>query len=70
MKHIIKFEDFEGEKIEHILASSAGKGGSKRLVVTVNLSNNATNYEVIKNGVVDFETSILERAISHYNELE
>lgn len=69
MKHIIKYEDFKDEKIEHILASSASKEGSKRLIVLIKLSNLATHYEVIKNGVVDYETSLLERAIEQYNSL-
>lgn len=69
MKHTLNIGDFTNQKIEHILASSAGKEGSKRLVVTVNLNNLSATYEVIKNKVVDYETSILERAVAYYNEL-
>ena len=70
MKHIINILDFEGQKVEHILASSAGQGHSKRLVATINLNNNDISYEVIKDGIVDYTTSILPRAIEQYNELE
>jgi hypothetical protein len=70
MKHTLNLDDFTNQKIEHILASSAGGGGSKRLVVTVNLYNLSANYEVLKSGVVDFETSILESAVRYYNELD
>ena len=66
MKHTLNFDDFTNQKIEHILSSSSGK----RLVVTVNLYNLSANYEVIKSGVVDFETSILESAVRYYNELD
>ena len=69
MKHTLNYEDFKNTKVEHILASSAGQGGSKRLVVTVNLNNLSATYEVIKNKIVDYETSILERAVDYYNEL-
>lgn len=67
IRHLVKYEDFKDEIIEHTLASSAGREGSKRLVVLIKLSNVATHYEVIKNGRVDYETSILERAVDHYN---
>ena len=70
MKHTLNLDDFTNQKVEHILASSAGLSGSKRLVVTVNLYNLSANYEVIKSGVVDFSTSILERAVEYYNELD
>lgn len=69
MKHTLNISDFTNQKIEHILAGSAGRIGSKRLVVTVNLNNLSANYEVLKNGIVDFSTSILARAVEYYNDL-
>jgi len=69
MKHTLNYADFKGTKIEHILASSAGEEGSKRLVVIVNLNNLSATYKVIKNKVVDYTTSMLERAVNYYNEL-
>jgi len=70
MKHTLNIGDFANQQIEHILASSATVSGSKRLIVTVNLNNLSANYEVLKAGVVDFSTSILERAVNHYNGLD
>jgi len=69
MKHTLNINDFTNVKIEHLLASSTGKEGSKRFVVTVNLNNLSASYEVIKNGVVDYSTSILKRAVEQYNDL-
>jgi len=69
-KHTIEITDLDDLKVEHILASSANQKHSKRLVVTINLANNSIAYEVIVDKVVDYSTSILQRAIDQYNEID
>mgnify|MGYP001582820660 CR=1 FL=1 len=69
MNYKINYKDVKDTKIEHIIASSASKEGSKQLVVEVNLSNLYAYYKVLKNKVVVWESSFLKSAIDFYNEL-
>ena len=71
MRHIIKLEDFESPYIiYHEISGSYGESSHKSLLARINLSNKNISYEIKEHDKTIHETSLFDKAIDFYNELE
>ncbi len=67
MKHTLNIEDFKGYEFTRQIASSFGRGASKRLMLIV--KDSVVAYQLISHGEVVLDTNDITKAVVEYNNI-
>lgn len=71
MRHTITLDEVKASvftPFKHHIASSSGKGSSKRLVISVSLAPTKVGFEVVDHDRIVYEGDDIEAAVNAYNE--